>query len=85
MMIASRRQICMGVTLTVLGPFMTTNLWSAGTGEPAAITENVKLDQDIKPYQKVSGVSWDDQQHRIGHAQQSDHPWAEGFESNIPM
>ena len=26
MMVASHRQICMGVTLTVLGPFMTTNL-----------------------------------------------------------
>jgi hypothetical protein len=35
MMIASRRQICMGVTLTESGPFMTTTLWSPGmTGLP---------------------------------------------------
>jgi hypothetical protein len=33
MMIASRRQICMGVTLTELEPFMTTNLWSPGMTE----------------------------------------------------
>ena len=47
----------MGVTLTVLGPFMTTNLVSASATETPAVTENAKLDAEIKPYAKVSGVS----------------------------
>ena len=56
MLMASPRRICMGVTLTVLVPFMTTNLWSA-PAEPPVMTEHVKLDEGIKPYAKVSGVS----------------------------
>ena len=84
MMVASHRQICMGVTLTVLGPFMTTNLWSAGTAEPSAMTENVKLDQEIKPYAKVSGVSGTINSIGSDTLNNLITLWAEGFRKQYP-
>ena len=53
----SPRQVCMSLTLTVLGPFMTTNLWTAGAAEPVAVIEQGNVDTNLKSYSKVSGVS----------------------------
>ncbi|HNI67340.1 MAG TPA: hypothetical protein PKV55_04855, partial [Nitrospira sp.] len=53
----SPRQVYMGVTLTVLGPFMTTNLWSASPPSPVSVAEQGKVDEGLPPYHKVSGVS----------------------------
>ena len=84
MMVASHRQICLGVTLTVLGPFMTTNLWSAGTAEPAAMSDTVKLDPEIKPYNKVSGVSGTINSIGSDTLNNLITLWAEGFRKQYP-
>lgn len=84
MMVASSRQICMGVTLTALGPFMTTNLWSAPTVEPAAIIEQVKIDAEIKPYVKVSGVSGTINSIGSDTLNNLITLWAEGFRKQYP-
>lgn len=84
MLVASHRQICMGVTLTVLGPFMTTTLWSASTVEPPAMTENVKLDEEIKPYAKVSGVSGTINSIGSDTLNNLITLWAEGFRKQYP-
>ena len=84
MVAASSRQICMGVTLTVLGPFMTTSLWSASAAEPPAMTENVKLDDDIKPYAKVSGISGTINSIGSDTLNNLITLWAEGFRKQYP-
>src|SRR5688500_18163740 len=84
MLVASSRQICMGVTLTGLGPFMTTNLWSASTVEPAAMAENAKLDAEIKPYAKVSGVSGTINSIGSDTLNNLITLWAEGFRKQYP-
>ncbi len=83
-MAVSHRQICMGVTLTVLGPFMTTNLWSASTVEQAAVTENVKIDAEIKPYAKSSGVSGTINSIGSDTLNNLITLWAEGFRKQYP-
>ena len=84
MVAASSRQICIGVTLTVLGPFMTTSLWSASAAEPPAMTENVKLDDDIKPYAKVSGISGTINSIGSDTLNNLITLWAEGFRKQYP-
>ena len=84
MVAASSRQICIGVTLTVLGPFMTTSLWSASAAEPPAMTENVKLDDDIKPYAKVSGNSGTINSIGSDTLNNLITLWAEGFRKQYP-
>lgn len=80
----SHGQICMGVTLTVLGPFMTTNLWSANAAEPAAVVENEKIDAAIKPYAKVSGVSGTINSIGSDTLNNLITLWAEGFRKQYP-
>ena len=84
MLVASHRQICLGVTLTMLGPFMTTNLWSAGTAEPAVMSDTVKLDPEIKPYNKVSGVSGTINSIGSDTLNNLITLWAEGFRKQYP-
>ena len=83
MLMATPRRICMGVTLTVLVPFMTTNLWSA-PAEPPAMTEHVKLDEGIKPYAKVSGVSGTINSIGSDTLNNLITLWAEGFRKQYP-
>ena len=83
-MVSSPRQICMGLTLTVLGPFMTFHLVSAGSSEPQVATESVQLDQEIKPYQKVSGVSGTINSIGSDTLNNLITLWAEGFRKQYP-
>jgi phosphate transport system substrate-binding protein len=84
MMAVPHRQICMSLTLTVLGPFMTTHLVSAGATETPAVAETVKLDQDIKPYAKVSGVSGTINSIGSDTLNNLITLWAEGFRKQYP-
>ena len=80
----SRGQICVGLTLTVLGPFMTTNLWSAEAAEPQAVSNTVALDPGIKPYAKVSGVSGTINSIGSDTLNNLITLWAEGFRKQYP-
>ena len=80
----SRGQVCVGLTLTVLGPFMTTNLWSAGAAEPEAVRNTVTVDAEIKPYAKVSGVSGTINSIGSDTLNNLITLWAEGFRKQYP-
>ena len=83
-MVVSHRQICMSLTLTVLGPFMTTHLVNAAATETPTVAETVKLDQDIKPYAKVSGVSGTINSIGSDTLNNLITLWAEGFRKQYP-
>lgn len=80
----SRGQVCVGLTLTVLGPFMTTNLWSAGAAELSAVSNTVTLDPEIKAYAKVSGVSGTINSIGSDTLNNLITLWAEGFRKQYP-
>jgi phosphate transport system substrate-binding protein len=84
MMAVWHRQICMSLTLTVLGPFMTIHLITAGAAESPVVSETVKLDQDIKPYVKVSGVSGTINSIGSDTLNNLITLWAEGFRKQYP-
>ncbi len=84
MLIVSTRQICIGVTVAVLGPFITTNLWSASAVENTSISEPVKLDQELKPYAKISGVSGTINSIGSDTLNNLITLWAEGFRKQYP-
>ncbi|MCI1278777.1 MAG: phosphate ABC transporter substrate-binding protein [Nitrospira sp.] len=74
----------MGVTLTVLGPFMTTNLWSASAAEPVAAVEQGKVDEGLKSYSKVSGISGAINSIGSDTLNNLITLWAEGFRKQYP-
>ena len=80
----SPRQVCMSLTLTVLGPFMTTNLWTAGAAEPVAVIEQGSVDTKLKSYSKVSGVSGTINSIGSDTLNNLITLWAEGFRKQYP-
>jgi phosphate transport system substrate-binding protein len=83
-MVVSPRQICLGVTLTILWTFMTATLWSATSVEPAFPIENVIIDSAIKPYVKLSGVSGTINSIGSDTLNNLITLWAEGFRKQYP-
>jgi phosphate transport system substrate-binding protein len=83
-MFLSPGRVCMGVTLTVLGPFMTTNLWSASAAEPVAAVEQGKVDEGLKSYSKVSGISGAINSIGSDTLNNLITLWAEGFRKQYP-
>ena len=77
------RQICLGLTLTVLGPFMTTCLVSAAAGDAPAV-DTLTIDAEIKPYGKVSGVSGTINSIGSDTLNNLITLWAEGFRKQYP-
>ena len=77
------RQICLGLTLTVLGPFMTTCLVSAAAGDAPAV-DTLAIDAEIKPYGKVSGVSGTINSIGSDTLNNLITLWAEGFRKQYP-
>ncbi|MBS0171125.1 MAG: phosphate ABC transporter substrate-binding protein [Nitrospira sp.] len=75
--------MCLSVTLTVLGPFMTTCLVSAAPGEAPA-NETITIDAEIKPYTKVSGVSGTINSIGSDTLNNLITLWAEGFRKQYP-
>ncbi|WHZ21569.1 MAG: phosphate ABC transporter, substrate-binding protein PstS [Nitrospira sp.] len=57
MMFVPHRRICLALTLAILSPFMPAGFAGVDAADLPAAMEAVKLDQEIKPYHKVSGVS----------------------------
>ena len=76
------RQVYMSVTLTILGTFMTTNLWCASP--PPAVEEQGKVDGGLKPYAKVSGVSGTINSIGSDTLNNLITLWAEGFRKQYP-
>ena len=77
------RQMCLGLTLTVLGPFMTTCLVSAAAGDAPAV-DTLAIDAEIKPYGKVSGVSGTINSIGSDTLNNLITLWAEGFRKQYP-
>ena len=77
------RQICLGLTLTVLGPVMTTCLVSAAAGDAPAV-DTLTIDAEIKPYGKVSGVSGTINSIGSDTLNNLITLWAEGFRKQYP-
>ena len=77
------RQMCLGLTLTVLGPFMTTCLVSAAAGDAPAV-DTLTIDAEIKPYGKVSGVSGTINSIGSDTLNNLITLWAEGFRKQYP-
>ena len=77
------RQICLSLTLTVLGPFMTTCLVSAAPAE-APTLQTIPIDAEIKPYAKVSGVSGTINSIGSDTLNNLITLWAEGFRKQYP-
>lgn len=80
----ARGQVYVGLTLVVLGPFMTTNLWSAEAAEPPAVSSTATLDSQIKSYAKVSGVSGTINSIGSDTLNNLITLWAEGFRKQYP-
>ncbi|ULA68974.1 MAG: Phosphate-binding protein PstS [Nitrospira sp.] len=80
---AVSRQICLSLTLTVLGPFMTTCLVSAAPGD-APVAETLTIDTELKPYGKVSGVSGTINSIGSDTLNNLITLWAEGFRKQYP-
>ncbi|HMV57778.1 MAG TPA: phosphate ABC transporter substrate-binding protein [Nitrospira sp.] len=77
------RQICLSLTLTALGPFMTMCLVSAAPGDTPAV-ETLTVDAGIKPYHKVSGVSGTINSIGSDTLNNLITLWAEGFRKQYP-
>ena len=77
------RQMCLGLTLTVLGPVMTTCLVSAAAGDAPAV-DTLTIDAEIKPYGKVSGVSGTINSIGSDTLNNLITLWAEGFRKQYP-
>ncbi|MGC3973886.1 MAG: substrate-binding domain-containing protein [Nitrospira sp.] len=77
------RQVCLSLTLTVLGPFMTTCLVSA-TPVDAPANETITIDAEIRPYAKVSGVSGTINSIGSDTLNNLITLWAEGFRKQYP-
>jgi len=77
-------RVCMSVTLAVLGPFMTTDLWTAGAAEPVAVIEQGSVDTKLKSYSKVSGVSGTINSIGSDTLNNLITLWAEGFRKQYP-
>jgi len=77
------RQVCLSLTLTVLGPFMTTCLVSAAPGDAPSV-ETATIDSQIKPYAKVSGVSGTIDSIGSDTLNNLITLWAEGFRKQYP-
>lgn len=77
------RQMCLGLTLTALGPFLTTCLVSAGAIDAPPV-ETIVIDAEIKSYSKVSGVSGTINSIGSDTLNNLITLWAEGFRKQYP-
>ena len=77
------RQICLSLTLAMLGLLMTACLVSAAPGDASA-SETIIVDAEIKPYAKVSGVSGTINSIGSDTLNNLMTLWAEGFRKQYP-
>ena len=77
------RQICLSLTLAMLGVLMTACLVSAAPGDASA-SETIIVDAEIKPYAKVSGVSGTINSIGSDTLNNLMTLWAEGFRKQYP-